>query len=225
MSRRALLVLLTCAIACDRPPSPAPASPQPRTSPGGSVEPEEAAPTGESPPPDEDDGGDAERPPVGERMPAVAEDHPLYARVEGEGFANDCKADGDCKVGGCSGEVCSADASVVTTCEVMPMHFPADAACGCVESVCRWWSASGGRLSGGPVSTEPPPIKGDDARAPRVVDCGGRTCKSGQRCMEYYGIAGPSGPLLRSCEWSCADGCPKGTRCVTIADGPGKVCR
>jgi len=52
-----------------------------------------------------------------------------------------------------------------------------------------------------------------------------RKCKPGQVCVEYYGIAGPAGPILRSCEWRCEDGCPDGTRCVTIADGPGKVCR
>jgi eight-cysteine-cluster-containing protein len=163
--------------------------------------------------------------PAGDRAPAVAEDHPLHARLEGEGFPNECKADSDCKVGGCSGEVCSADASVVTTCDVIPIHFPPDAACGCVDNECRWWSASGAKISGGPVSAEPPAVQGGDAPAPRVVRCGGRTCKPGQRCLEYYGIAGPSGPLLRSCEWSCDGGCPEGTRCVTIADGPGRVCR
>ena len=224
MIARALLVLSTLAIACDRPPAPTPTSPQPRVSTGGGVEP---ARSSDVPSPAADDEGGEAQPPTrnGERVPAMADDHPLHARVEGEGFANDCKVDGDCKVGGCSGEVCSADASVTTICDVLPMKFPKDVACGCVEQQCRWWTPSGATISGGPVSTDPPATKSDDAPRPRVVDCGGRTCRPGQECIEYYGIAGPSGPLLRSCEWRCAAGCPAGTRCVTIADGPGKVCR
>jgi eight-cysteine-cluster-containing protein len=222
MSIRALLLLM-CATACDRPPAPAPSLPRPRTGPGAAAEGDDPARTSETP--RSDHGGVDDPAPAGDRIPAVAEGHPLFARVEGDGFANDCKVDGDCKVGGCSGEVCSADASVVTTCEVMPMRFPADAACGCVENACRWWTASGKQITGGPVSVDPPPMKSGDAPAPRVVECGGRTCKPGQQCTEYFGVAGPRGPLLRSCEWRCEDGCPDGTRCVTIADGPGKVCR
>ena len=56
---------------------------------------------------------------------------------------------------------------------------------------------------------------------------GTQTCKPGQACIEYYGIAGPKGPKFSSCEVKCGkDGsCPKPTTCVTIADGPGRVCR
>jgi hypothetical protein len=52
-------------------------------------------------------------------------------------------------------------------------------------------------------------------------------CATGLNCTKYYGIAGPSGPAFESCEISCADGkaCPGTTSCVTIADGPGMVCR
>ncbi len=54
------------------------------------------------------------------------------------------------------------------------------------------------------------------------------TCAPGASCARYYGIAGPSGPEFSSCEIACADdkaACPDGSSCVTIADGPGPVCR
>jgi len=45
--------------------------------------------------------------------------------------------------------------------------------------------------------------------------------------VTYYGIAGPQGPAFTSCENKCSGGqaCPGGTKCTTIADGPGQVCR
>lgn len=61
--------------------------------------------------------------------------------------------------------------------------------------------------------------------------CGaGEACPSGATCKTYYGFAGPSGPAFKSCEVPCgaaASGavCPAGTACVTVADGPGSVCR
>lgn len=53
------------------------------------------------------------------------------------------------------------------------------------------------------------------------------SCAAGLLCARYYGIAGPSGPEFSSCEIACDTGqaCPAGTACVTIADGPGAVCR
>ena len=53
-------------------------------------------------------------------------------------------------------------------------------------------------------------------------------CQPGTSCAKYYGIAGPSGPEFSSCEVVCSEdkgACPAGTTCVTIADGPGAVCR
>lgn len=59
--------------------------------------------------------------------------------------------------------------------------------------------------------------------------CGdGDRCDGGTSCTKYYGIAGPSGPEFSSCEIACPNGkgaCPSGSGCVTIADGPGSVCR
>ncbi len=52
-------------------------------------------------------------------------------------------------------------------------------------------------------------------------------CAAGLTCVQYFGIAGPSGPRFGSCETSCVDSapCPDGLKCITIADGPGAVCR
>lgn len=53
------------------------------------------------------------------------------------------------------------------------------------------------------------------------------TCAAGLECVKYYGIAGARGPQFKTCETKCDGGkaCPDGTKCITIADGPGQVCR
>ncbi len=59
-------------------------------------------------------------------------------------------------------------------------------------------------------------------------DCSkGQACASGATCVSYRGIAGARGPEFKTCEVKCADSksCPGGTKCATIADGPGRVCR
>ncbi len=75
----------------------------------------------------------------------------------------------------------------------------------------------------GPVG-DPAPRASTDGQA-----CGDETCEAPATCVEYYGIAGASGPKFQSCEVRCKGpddaGCPEGTRCVTVADGPGQVCR
>lgn len=60
--------------------------------------------------------------------------------------------------------------------------------------------------------------------------CGGKTCSADQKCVSYYGIAGPRGPQFHDCVIPCKrgtanDGCPSGKSCRTIADGPGDVCQ
>ncbi|HEY5921263.1 MAG TPA: hypothetical protein VIV11_06315 [Kofleriaceae bacterium] len=52
-------------------------------------------------------------------------------------------------------------------------------------------------------------------------------CAKGLACVAYYGIAGPRGGQFKSCEVQCKGdgGCPAGHKCITIADGPGQVCR
>ena len=125
--------------------------------------------------------GPAARPPLRLAVPA---DHPLHDRFEGTSFANACSADGDCKKGGCSSEVCSAEEGVITTCDVPLISLPGDTECGCVEGQCQWWNASGDTL---------PP-----ADTPPGTDCGGQPCAPPNECIEYYGIAGPSGPRPRA---------------------------
>ena len=61
-------------------------------------------------------------------------------------------------------------------------------------------------------------------------DCSveGTQCEDGTICVAYFGVAGGSGPLFESCEIPCSlpgASCPTGQACVTIADGPGMVCR
>ncbi len=74
----------------------------------------------------------------------------------------------------------------------------------------------------GPAAESPTPVEAYGAACSATAPCA-----SGLTCTKYYGIAGPSGPAFESCEVSCADGkaCPGDTSCVTIADGPGMVCR
>jgi eight-cysteine-cluster-containing protein len=168
--------------------------------------------------------------PSGDRTAVVDEDHPLYGRFESSAKPGECKADTDCHVGGCSSEVCSAQEGVVTTCEVLPVRLPPGSACGCVDDTCRWWHPEGAALIDETVSTERPQPKTGEAPDSRLVTCDGKTCKPGQECISYYGIAGPQGPRFQSCEWRCVrgkanSGCPAGTSCVNIADGPGLVCR
>jgi eight-cysteine-cluster-containing protein len=148
----------------------------------------------------------------------------MHARVEGTSFQNACTADAQCFSGGCSNEVCSAEEGVSSTCEAPADGWPtAGATCGCVSGQCSWYRG---------MQVAPPPPSAPAAPNAALPDQGkpctadGR-CAAGLSCSSFYGIAGPRGPQLTSCEIRCAGGsrCPNGQRCVTIADGPGQVCR
>lgn len=80
--------------------------------------------------------------------------------------------------------------------------------------------------SGKGEQAEPPTQTKDPPEPPM---CDGQPCEAPRECISYFGIAGPSGPTFYACEIRCdrnaSEGCPDGTRCVTIADGPGDVCR
>lgn len=82
-----------------------------------------------------------------------------------------------------------------------------------------------------PPTGAPPsaPSGGGDLLKVLGQPCGsGDSCATGTTCETYYGIAGPSGPAFKSCEIKCKSGgteCPLGASCVTVADGPGSVCR
>lgn len=75
----------------------------------------------------------------------------------------------------------------------------------------------------------PPDSAESEPRPGRGEPCPEDKCALGQNleCLKYYGFAGPAGGLLTSCETPCgpADQCPEGLSCITIADGPGQVCR
>ncbi len=84
----------------------------------------------------------------------------------------------------------------------------------------------------GPGTEQPPPEQPPPTPAERPGQgdkCQPDTgCAEGLTCVSYYGIAGPSGPQFHSCEIPCGEGkpgCPQGQSCITIADGPGQVCR
>lgn len=88
-----------------------------------------------------------------------------------------------------------------------------------------------------PPTTSPPSTPGSGSASepapswsgPGIGEnCGaGDKCAKGLTCVAYYGIAGARGPQFKTCEVKCtADAqCPSGTKCVTVADGPGQVCR
>ncbi|MEO7736376.1 MAG: hypothetical protein ABIY55_35790 [Kofleriaceae bacterium] len=65
--------------------------------------------------------------------------------------------------------------------------------------------------------------------APGISEkCGtGDACAAGLSCVTYYGFAGARGPAFKTCEMRCQSDklCPKDRKCVTVADGPGRVCR
>lgn len=106
----------------------------------------------------------------------------------------------------------------ISTCEI-----PCDGGCPsgqlCMDddewgAIC--WQAAESSL----VVDEPLPGQGQP--------CPNRVCDRELTCVAYYGIAGPRGPLFTSCEKLCSDDSDclsLQQRCVTIADGPGRVCR
>jgi len=78
-------------------------------------------------------------------------------------------------------------------------------------------------------SSAPPHAPANAPAKPGIGEnCGaGDVCAPGMSCVSYYGFAGPRGPLFKSCEVRCEDNaaCPQGRTCVTVSDGPGRVCR
>jgi eight-cysteine-cluster-containing protein len=160
----------------------------------------------------------------------VSADHPLHDRLEGEERAGECTTDVGCHVGGCGGEVCSAMAHVSTTCEVLNVQWPQGRHCGCVDTRCQWWHASKRLEIPAPPKTAHDGVdRKGKGRIETGVSCGNARCKPGEECIQYYGIAGPNGPAFQQCGIRCDPGdpnaCPQGKQCITIADGPGSVCR
>src|SRR5262245_29573691 len=79
-----------------------------------------------------------------------------------------------------------------------------------------------GPAPAGSATSEPAPA------GPKLGEpCGADDACGEGTCVSYRGIAGARGPEFKSCEIRCAgtDGCTGGRKCVTVADGPGQVCR
>lgn len=172
-------------------------------------------PSGTTPDPD---------PPPPTRTPLLPGDAKYFAAFEAPDLPNDCAADADCHASGCGRQVCSAEAEVMTTCQMLPVALPEDATCGCLAGSCTWYSPSGATMRPSDAGVEEEPA------APELAStsCATLLCSPPTRCIEYYGIAGPNGPKFASCEIPCEEGtmrCPEGLRCITVADGPGQVCR
>ena len=82
---------------------------------------------------------------------------------------------------------------------------------------------------------EPQPEPADDTAslsetpAPDIGEACGENdaCALGLSCITYYGVAGSSGPATKTCEIKCKgdSDCPADYTCMTLADGPGRVCR
>jgi hypothetical protein len=79
-----------------------------------------------------------------------------------------------------------------------------------------------------PAASNAPAAPAADSGGPGLGQkCGeGDACGKGT-CVSYSGIAGPKGPSFKTCEIKCdgAAACPDGTKCMVVADGPGRVCR
>ena len=60
----------------------------------------------------------------------------------------------------------------------------------------------------------------------RGMSCPDRLCGEGLECRQYYGIAGPNSAPFTQCVVPCGvkDRCPEGEKCVTVNDGPGRIC-
>jgi hypothetical protein len=132
-------------------------------------------------------------------------------------------------VGGCSNEGCSAEEGGSSTCEAD--DWPGQGgACGCVDKQCIWYRDEAAEPPGEPTPAPEPtppgppqPLQGQGLPCDAAGKCGG-----GLTCLSYFGIAGPQGPTFTSCEIPCMnapESCPQGQQCITIADGPGQVCR
>jgi hypothetical protein len=174
-----------------------------------------------------------------QRTALLHKNHVLYNRFEGISNQNSCTFDTGCFRGGCSQEVCSAEKGVNTTCDTLAVQIPASASCGCIQDQCLWFTTDGTTLpqvkdtdgKTGGTNTGGTNNGGTDPVPPPSTDgptCGNKTCDSGEKCIEYFGVAGPAGPKFHECGIPChpqKHSCPQGMTCTIIADGPGPVCR
>lgn len=83
--------------------------------------------------------------------------------------------------------------------------------------------APGGTAGSGTTAGSEPPREGPKLGEPCAAN---DVCGEGS-CVTYSGIAGPRGGEFKSCEIKCdaTRPCEGGRQCITVADGPGQVCR
>jgi len=89
-------------------------------------------------------------------------------------------------------------------------------------------ATGGSGMAGGSGTTAQPGTPTAGTEGPKLGEpCGNADSCGEGACVTYYGIAGPRGPAFKSCEIKCDPQrpCEGGRRCVTVADGPGQVCR
>ena len=75
----------------------------------------------------------------GPRTQLMSVSDPLFGRVEGVRYANQCKDDQSCYVGGCSAELCTAVPDAYSICEEARDWPTRGAMCGCIQGSCRWY--------------------------------------------------------------------------------------
>ena len=73
------------------------------------------------------------------REPEVPAGSAKHDRFERPDLKNHCFRDSDCHIGGCSGEACSAQSGISSTCELIPDQPGGN--CGCVNFSCQWYKS------------------------------------------------------------------------------------
>jgi eight-cysteine-cluster-containing protein len=169
--------------------------------------------------------------PVCAREPSVSPRDPMYDRYEGTDYVNNCRADADCVTGGCSGEVCTAEPGIATTCELVP---PAPGACGCVSGQCQWYVDA----------CLPPPCRSDADQDGICDDVDGEcnldgmqsicdrippACRAGSvpavlngcytgECLTWDACSPAVPPVGQACGGFAGLPCPRGQACVDVPD-------
>ncbi|MEM5847246.1 MAG: hypothetical protein QXE97_04135, partial [Candidatus Aenigmatarchaeota archaeon] len=68
----------------------------------------------------------------------LSENETLYSRYEGPEKDNECTKDEDCKISGCSSEICHSE-RLFSACELITTPIDLGCtACKCVKGKCKW---------------------------------------------------------------------------------------
>lgn len=145
--------------------------------------------------------------------PTVEPSDTYYNRFEGIGADNACSSDADCIIGGCSAEICAAEA-LPSTCEGLP--YGPSGSCGCVAGVCIWNDCSeppGPDADAGTPDADAEPadtMSADLEETGPTTSCIATGC-SGQVCA--------ADAVITTCEYTCEYGCYSQATCEPQADG------